>query len=52
MALASLAACGDSGIDSTDEPGLALESPVGQRIVLELPAQPNRPQAQSTRGSR
>lgn len=49
MALASLAACGDSGIDSTDEPGLSLESPVGQRIVLELPAQPNRPQAQSTR---
>jgi hypothetical protein len=43
------AACSDSAIDSQDEPGLALEAPQGQRITLELPRQPNRPQIQSTR---
>lgn len=49
LSVMGVAACGDSSIETRDEAGLELESPQGQRLLLELPRQPNRPQVQATR---
>jgi hypothetical protein len=50
IALGGLAsACGNSNIETTDEAGIALETPANGRLTLALPSNPNQPQEQATR---